>query len=184
MISKTALLATTILFALSARSATARQAGVCHNIGDAITIRGHIVPGVNGGTYFELLNPLCVHYPKKTDQFKPTNVETIGNKLPPSIYLEITGRIRDPWPLMGIGVQVTAYKDVDAEVKASLGDWKRRCEQWQDEKIPALNARTHGGQVERIFNYGQDPRPGNTCGVSAADTKLPHEVITIWRPES
>jgi hypothetical protein len=25
--------------------------------------------------------------------------------------------------------------------------------------------------------------PGRRCGIAAADTKLPHEVTTIWRPE-
>lgn len=183
MTSKTVLLAVSLRIVLSPLSSAAQQAGTCRNIGDTITIRGHIVPGVNGGTYFEILKQLCVHYPKKTDRFEPTNLETIGNKLPPSIFLEVTGRLRDPWPIMGIGIEVTAFKDVDAEVKLSLAEWNRRCRQWQDEKIPALTARAHGGPVSRIFNNGLHPRPGNTCGISAADANLPHELITIWRPE-
>jgi hypothetical protein len=158
----------------------AKQAGRCFNIGDSVTVRGAIQSGMNGGTYFLLLEKLCVHYPKQSDRWTPNNLETIGEKLPPDVYLEVTGELRDPWPSMGVGIKVVSFRNVAKEVEAERGQWRQSCEQWQDEKIPELRDRTHGAKVVRIT---QDLPPELNCGISAADTKLPHELITIHRAE-
>ncbi len=155
----------------------------CLKIGDTATITGHIVPGVNGGTYFVPLKQMCVNYPKRTDRFIPRSVEIIGQKLPPDIYIEIVGELSDPWPVVGIGVKVKTFRNVDSKVKAQLADWKRGCEQWQEEKSARLSEQTHGGQIAHMIGDEFWDSPGHRCGIAAADTKLPHEVITIWRPE-
>lgn len=157
-----------------------KQTGRCFNIGDTVTLRGKIDGWTNGGTYFLLLEKICVHYPRQTDRFTPTNLDTIGDKLPPNIYLEVTGELRDPWPLMGIGIKVTSYTNVAKEVEAERAEWKRRCEQWQAQNIPDLSTRTHGGTIGRITD---DEPPERNCSIYAADMKLPHEAITIRRPE-
>lgn len=160
------------------------NAKACSNIGDTVTVRGHADAFVNGGTYFVLLKPLCVRYPKPTDHFSPINLETIGEKLPPADYLEVTGELSDPWPLVGVGIKVKTFRNVDADVKAELADWLRLCKEWQDERIPALTKRMHGAQVARQTDDTPfSSKPGHRCGIGAADTQLPHEVATIWRPE-
>ena len=162
---------------------TATQTQPCLKIGETVSVTGRITPGINGGTYFELLKQMCVHYPKATDSFVPRNMETIGDKLPPSIYVEVTGELADPWPLVGIGIKVKTFRNVDAEVKAQLADWKHRCERWQDENSPSVSKQTNGGQIARITGDEFWDLPGHRCGLAAADANLPHEVTTIWRPE-
>jgi hypothetical protein len=89
-----------ILIAVSSLAAEAQKP--CASIGDTVTVIGSVTPGINGGTYFVLLKKLCVHYPKKTDHFSPMNLETIGDRVPPNIYVELTGELSDPWPLVGV----------------------------------------------------------------------------------
>jgi len=170
------------LFPLQLARAT-EQTGQCFEVGDRVTIRGRIQPGVKFGTNILLLKGLCVHYPKRTDHFRPLNVETIGEKLPPNVYLEVTGVLSDPWPIYGIAIKIVSYRNVDSEVRAALADWQRQCKRWQDENIPALVARTHGSAVGRINNDELGSLPGHQCAVWAVDTKLPHESVTIWRPD-
>lgn len=179
-----AFVALIVFYLIPAAFSPARQktAKACFNIGDTVTIRGHVEAGINAGTYFVPLRPLCVHYPKRIDRFAPQSVTTMGDKLPPNIYVEVTGELRDPWPIFGIGIEVTSFKNVDAEVRAALADWKRACEQWQDDHSPALVKQTHGGTVGRITNE-DEVGSLRRCGIAAADTELPHELITIWRPE-
>jgi hypothetical protein len=168
-----------VLIALSPVSAIAQKTE-CASIGDTVTVTGSVTPGINGGTYFVLLKKLCVHYPKKTDRFAPISLETVGDKLPPSVYVELTGELSDPWPVVGVGIKVRSFRSVDVEVRKALADWQGRCERWQDENSAALRERTHGGNISRIEN--NDGSPGHQCGIAAADTKLPHESTTIWRP--
>jgi len=110
---------------------------------------------------------------------------TIGDKLPPRIYVEVTGELADTYPLYGIGIKIKSVKNVDEEVRRLLSDWKQRCEKWQDEQTPTLLQKTHGGNIGRITSDDWlNSSPGHQCGIYAADTKLPHELTTIWRPAS
>lgn len=171
------------LFTASCLAAAEKQARACLSIGDTATVTGHIEPGVNGGTYFVPLKQFCVYYPKRTDRFVPRSVEIIGDKLPPSIYVEVVGELSDPWPVEGIGFKVKTFRNVDLEVRAQLAEWKRGCEQWQDKNSARLSEQTHGGQIAHITGDEFSDAPGHRCGIWAADMKLPHDVITIWRPE-
>ena len=156
----------------------------CFNVGDTVTIRGHADAGINGGTYFVPLEAFCVHFPKKTDRFALNSLTTVGNKLPPGIYVEVTGELRDLHPngIFGIGITTTKVRDVDTEVKASLNEIKRRCEQWQTENSAELVQRTHGGTVVREPQNLRGDDYAHNCAIWAVDTALPHELVTVRRP--
>jgi hypothetical protein len=172
-----------LLFSITKPAFATEQKESCLNMGDTVTVTGHIQTGADAGTYFVLLKPQCFHYPKRTSHFTPTNLITSGDKLPPDVYVELTGELVDPWPMVGIGIRVKAFRNVDAEVRTALADWKQRCEQWQGENSPALSKQMHGSQVARITNDEYWSLPKARCGILAADANLPHEVTTIWRPE-
>lgn len=156
----------------------------CFNVGDTVTVRGRAAAMVNGGTYFEVLEEFCVHFPKKTDRFDVRNLTTIGNKVPPGLYVEVTGELRDLYStgVFGIGITTTKTRDVDAEVKAALAEARRQCEQWQQENAAKLKERTHGGNVvfEPQNTRGEDFT--HNCSIWAVDTVLPHDNVIVRRP--
>ena len=172
-----------VLFSITKPALATEQKASCLNFGDTVTVTGHIQTGAKAGTYFVMLKPQCFHYPKRTSHFTPTNLITSGDKLPPDIYVEVTGELVDPWPFVGIGIRIVSFRNVDAQVRTALADWKQRCEHWQDENSPALSKQMHGNQVARITNDEFWSLPKARCGIVAADADLPHEVTTIWRPE-
>ncbi|MGI0080526.1 MAG: hypothetical protein ACRECH_12995 [Nitrososphaerales archaeon] len=153
----------------------------CFGIGDTITVTGQ-TSFVNGGTEFVLYQPrakgFCVCYPKPTDHIALTDLGTIGDKLPQNVYLEVTGVLTDQWPVVSpIGFKVTSFRNVDAEIKAEIAEWTRRCTQWQDKQLAIMSKRLHGGNTARFTDA-----LGGKCGVGGVDAQLPHEEIgPIWR---
>ena len=107
-----------------------------------------------------------------------TTLDTLGNKLPQGIYLEVIGILTDPYPIMSpVDFKVISFRDVDAQIKAEIEEWTRRCTQWQDQQLAIISERLHGGNTERITQ-----QLDQKCGVAGVDAQLPHEVIgPIWR---
>jgi hypothetical protein len=81
-------------------------------------------------------------------------METIGDKLPAEVYVEVQGVLTEHQPMYGIGLKIISFRDVDAPVKAELAEWKRHCEEWQDSNSPDLMSKTHGAQITRITRPG------------------------------
>jgi hypothetical protein len=160
----------------------ADQKGLCSNVGDTVTIRGRADALINGGTYFVPLEQVCVHYPKSTDRFIPQNLTTMVSKLPPNIYVEVTGELRDPYPIYGIGIRPITVRNIDLEVKSTLADAKRNCEQWQKENSGTLSERAHGGRVVQSPQNEHSDDYTHRCSIWTVDTALPHELITLRRP--
>ncbi len=169
-------------YVLSASAApAAHHRSICLNIGDTVTVRGRADAMVNAGTYFVPLEPICVHYPRRTDRFSTGNLTTIGSKLPPGIYVEVTGELQDRYPVYGIGITTAAVRNVDDEVKANIAEAKRRCEAWQAAHSSGLSARAHGARVIRSPQNEQSEDYIHRCSIWAVDKALPHESMTIRR---
>ena len=73
---------------------TEEKTKVCFKIGDTVTIRGRANGMINAGTYFVLLEPRC----------GVLNLTTVGPKLPPNIYVEVTGELLDLFPYGLVGI--------------------------------------------------------------------------------
>lgn len=155
----------------------------CFNVGDSVSIRGRIVPGINGGTYFELLDSLCVHYPEPTAHLRPSDVVALGLRLPANIYLEVSGKLEDMFPIVGIGIRTTSFKSIDDEVKAKHAAEKLSCLEWQDANSTRLSTQTHGANVVRNPQNSQDDDYAHDCAIWSVDTRIPHKEITIRRPK-
>lgn len=125
----------------------------CFKIGATITVIGNVVGNVNGGTYLQLLKPICVDYPKPPDSREAHNLTPVGEILPPNKFLKITGVLHDSFErhMVGFDIHVKDTVDVDEEVKTSLADAKQRCEKWQDDNSENLTKKAHGGRVAPIF---------------------------------
>ncbi len=134
------------------------------------------------GTYFVVISPLCVHFPKPTDRYRPLNLMTLGEKLPPDIYLEVKGQLRDVFPIYGIGIQTSLFRDIDAEVKTSIDEAKQPCERWQDANSAALSKRAHGAAVVRNPQNLRGNDYTHDCAIWAVDNELPHEEFIVRRP--
>jgi hypothetical protein len=158
----------------------------CYAIGDTVAIRGKIIANMNGGTYFELYDKLCVRYPRATDRAPQTNLTISGPKLPAAQYLELTGKLMDLFPLglFGVGMANPAFKDVDGEVKAEIESARHTCEAWQDANSAALVKRTLGGNVVKEPQNMRGTDWAGTCSVWSVDTQLPHELVTVRMPKS
>jgi hypothetical protein len=146
----------------------------CFKIGDTVTIRGHIVPGVNGGTYFQLSDPSpCI-------SGSAGDVVVLGEKLPSNVYLEVKGQLQDVYPIVSIGIRPTSFRNIDEEVRAKLGEEKLSCIKWQDAHILLLNERAHGASVVRDpQNSGDDYE--HDCAIWSVDKQLPHKTIALRR---
>lgn len=155
-------------------------ASPCYKFGQIVTVRGHAISGVNDGTDFELLKPICVYYPTSPDTRWSVSLVQ-HDKVPVEKYMDITGVLIDDWHRKSFDISVTSMKNVDAEVRVELAAVEAKCKEWQDKNIPGLIKRTHGARVSRIFNKG--PRTSNICGIWANDEAIPHKYIAIWRPE-
>lgn len=155
-------------------------ASPCYKIGQIVTVRGHAISGVNDGTDFELLKPICVYYPT-SPVIRESVILVQHHKAPVEVYMDITGTLIDDWHRAGFDVSVTSMKNVDAEVRAELAVVEAKCKEWQDQNIPGLIKRAHGAQVTRIFNKGY--RTKNICGIWANDEAIPHKYLVMWRPE-
>jgi hypothetical protein len=183
IIASTTFVLLTVAIIWTTRAALAAGAtDACFKIGDTVTIKGRANSIINGGTYFVPLEHFCVKYPKPTDHFTVQNLTTIGSKLPTNIYVEVTGELRDPYPEVGIGIRPITVRNVDSEVKASLGDVKLRCERWQSENSAKLSERTHGARVVREPQNVRGEDYAHYCAIWAVDAALPHQLITIRRP--
>jgi hypothetical protein len=156
-------------------------ASPCYRIGQIVTVRGHAISGVNDGTDFELLKPICVYYP--TSPVTRNSVSLMQHhKVPVDVYMDITGPLIDDWHRARFLISVTSMQSVDSEVRAELVAVETRCREWQDKNIPDLIKRAHGAQVSRIYNKG--PRTSNICGIWANDEAMPHKYIAVWRQEA
>ena len=178
-------LATSAQEPAKASAASARTR--CFNIGDIITVTGKYLPiiGANFSLYQPRAKGLCVHYPKRTSRMPLTDLDVnvtggaIGKvKLPPNLYLEVTGTLTDLYPQVSpVGFKVMSVRDVDVEVKAEIAEWTRQCTRWQDGQLSIISKRLHGGNTERITDALD-----RKCGVAGVDAELPHEEIgPIWR---
>lgn len=153
----------------------------CYKLGDIVTIKGHAAGLINGGTYFEPLNPFCVFYPKPGTRFTVQNLTTIGSKLPPDVYVEVTGELSDPFPIYGVGIKVHSARDIDAEVKDAIAEANNSCSKWRQEHRAELSRKTNGGSVGTYD--ANNPDNTHQCCLMAANTVLPHTVVTICMPK-
>lgn len=156
----------------------------CRKIGDTVTVRGRAIGFMNGGTYFEPLKPFCVDFPKSVYngiRMTPSHLTTVGPKVQPDIYVEVTGILRDAYPEYGVAFEVMKVRNVDAEVKSDIDAANKRCQQWRQENIPTVKEKMHGGTVAPYEANNGDITP--RCGLIAVDS-ISHEVVTIWMPES
>jgi hypothetical protein len=173
----TSILVLTVTFTMGITAAKAQQSKrhPCSKIGDAVIIRGHIIPGLNGGTYFQLSDSSPCILGSEGD------IVVLGQKLPPNVYLEVKVQLRDVYPIVGIGIQPTSFRNIDEEVKTKLAAEKISCINWQDANIAALSKRAHGASVVRDpQNSGDDYK--RDCGIWSVDTQLPHKMFTVRRP--
>lgn len=173
------------------------ESGVCHAIGDTVTIVGR---STSNATSFTPLEGFCVHYPGPNNlpMFNlpiapPFTVGVSENKLPGDLYIEVTGEILDGYPygVPQVAIKVLSVRDVDDEVYAFFDNAKRNCEQWQKDNSARLTAQTHGGSVVPVWNFAHMswdrtgiPHHDRQCGLWAVDTVLPHKRIDMWRVES
>jgi hypothetical protein len=160
-----------------------RSSQECHKLGDEVTIKGRAAGLINGGTYFEPLKPLCVDFPKNVYRgvrFNGQHLTTVGEKVTPDRFVEVTGILRDAYPEYGVAIEVKRFRDVDSEVKASIAEEESRCQQWRRDNTPILEKKTHGGRVSPYEAGNADN--SRRCGLIAAD-RISHEVVTLWMPE-
>jgi hypothetical protein len=166
----------TFLTGITAVKAQQTKKHPCFKIGDTVTIRGHIVPWTNGGTYFQLADSSpCI-------SGVVGNVVALGQRLPQNVYLEVTGRLTDVYPIVGVGIQTTSFKNIDEEVKAELTAEKLSCVQWQDANVAALSKRAHGASVVRDPQQSGGGDYKHYCGIWSVDAQLPHKEFIVRRP--
>jgi hypothetical protein len=149
----------------------------CYRIGDVVNVVGKASLSVNGGTTFDLLKPICVHYPRDRDRLTVHDLTTTRSKVEADIFLTVTGRLSDPFPIYGVGIDVLASQNINDEIVRSQEASKKACEDWRAENRDNLRARTHGGSVGWYDALNPDGSPN--CCLMAADTRLPHNVSTI-----
>lgn len=155
--------------------------GKCFKVGETITVIGKANRSINGGTYFPLLKPICVYYPKSP--MSTSTLSTLGNdRLQPNIYLKITGVLHDGHErgIVGFDIDVKDAINVDEEINAEKEAAKQSCEKWQADNSPALSKKAHGSKVGWIFDENEPKR----CSIWAVDNEMPHRSIYVHRPES
>lgn len=155
----------------------------CYKDGEIVSVRGRILPGINGGTYFELLKQICIDYPSAPQKLSALSLNIIGSKLPHSIYLEVVGRIRDAsvHHVFGLDLYVVSYQDVNSEVLQDFKIKAASCAQWQDDNRKRIIERIHGGDAFPISTNGSNGI--RRCGIWGVDREAPHRSITLWRPD-
>lgn len=165
-----------------AQQACAAPHHSCHRLGDTITVRGKVAGSMNGGTYLELLEPVCANYPTAKNTQSASHLTTLGHRIPPGRYVEVTGVLKDSYARgeVGLDIEVVSFKDVDSEVNEARAGELASCKQWQEHAAPALSARAHGARVNPIEANADGLAP--KCGIWAVDSQPPHENITVWRP--
>jgi hypothetical protein len=154
----------------------------CHKLGDTITVRGRVAANVNGGTYLELIESVCANYPTPKNTTAASHLTTLGQRVPPGRYMQVTGTLKDSYARgeVGLDIGVASYTDIDAEVRQAIDGEFAKCKQWQDQASATLSARTHGATVNPIAGNSGGLAP--KCGIWAVDTQAPHDSITVWRP--
>jgi hypothetical protein len=186
------------LFPYSSTIAKASPTESCYKLGETVTIRGYASGFINGGKYFQPLNSLCVDFPKNVYNGKRfsdvKHMTTMGKKVPPDIIVEATGTLSDPYPIHDVGIKIISVRDVDAQVRASIGaakaDADERCKNWRAQNQTILEHKTNGGRVlptsmddkVDIVSLAHNLNGSHRCGLMAT-YPVTHKTVTIWMPE-
>jgi hypothetical protein len=160
-----------------------QPAAPCYNIGESVTVRGRVSSAfVNGGTDLQLVDIVCVHYPAQKDRRDVGQLTTMGRNVQPGRFYEVVGKLREIYPIVGVGIEIGSIRDVDSEVKAAKRVVREQCEAWQHENAPKLKEQAHGATV--VFSPQNERTEDfeHSCGIWAVDKDLPHELVTIRRP--
>ncbi len=169
------MVSTTLLFNFNNHALASQN---CYKVGQTITVIGKANASINGGTYFPLLNPICVYYPKVP---KSTNIlSTLGSdRLQPYVYLKITGVLHDGYErgIVGFDIDVKEAVNVDDEINAKKSEAKESCRDWQIKNTPILTTKSHGNNVGWVF----DEEGSGQCFIWAVDKEIPHKSIYLYR---
>lgn len=171
-----------LLLSVSDTFAAQPAAGKCYDIGDTISVRGHVEAGVNGGTTFELLEPICVNYPKAPNIRTTYTLATVGPNLPLDVFWEVTGVLQGTLGQQNARFDILPARtlNVDNDVRTLFAEMNSRCKEWQTMNSAELVKQTHGGTVNPLFK--KYPTSMQGCGIWSADTQAPRESKAIfWR---